>query len=200
VVQSAAKQGNQDAIKNRKLVAQLMTPARIDEALRFCGRLEVEKTALRCGFRAATRCVGRKAERVAGVPQPGGDENSGVCRLRTIQVSRGEAVLPLHLATGQRARADRPMDRPSGLQPSPGPDIKVRYHARTDVPVRVRIPAGLPRIEFSGTAVVAPATAPINRPGDEPEANDHPVDIRLARRFCQSRFSRSPSHDEGRAS
>jgi hypothetical protein len=143
-----------------------MTPARIDEALRFCGRLEVEKTALRCGFRAATRCVGRKAERVAGAPQPGGDENSGVCRLRTIQVSRGEAVLPLHLATGQRARADRPMDRPSGLQPSPGPDIKVRYHARTDVPVRVRIPAGLPRIEFSGTAVVAPATAPIITPRD----------------------------------
>jgi hypothetical protein len=32
--------------------------------------------------------------------------------------------------------------------------------------------------------VVAAATAPINRPGDEPEANDHPANIRLAGLIC----------------
>jgi hypothetical protein len=65
-------------------------------------------------------------------------------------------------------------------------------------PVRVRISAGLPRIEFSGTAVVAPATAPINRPGDEPEANDHPANIRLEDAsvgglFISQTFRKTPS-------
>lgn len=42
-------------------------------------------------------------------------------------------------------------------------------------------------LQFSGTALVAAAAAPINHPGDEPEANDHLSNIRLAGRFCQSR-------------
>ena len=45
----------------------------------------------------------------------------------------------------------------------------------------------------SGTALVAAAAVPINHPGDEPEANDHPANIRLAGRTCQSR-SGSPLH------
>jgi hypothetical protein len=42
-------------------------------------------------------------------------------------------------------------------------------------------PGSLKNTEFkiSGTAVVAAATAPINRPGDEPEANDHLANIAL---------------------
>ncbi len=49
------------------------------------------------------------------------------------------------------------------------------------------------RQSISGTVAVAPATAPINHPGDEPEANDHLDYIRLARLHFQSR-SGSPLH------
>src|ERR1700675_4059747 len=66
------------------------------------------------------------------------------------------------------------------------PSSNGRTPALTGREVRVRIPAGLPRIEFSGTAVVAPATAPLNRPGGGPEANDHPANINLAGLICQS--------------
>ena len=46
-------------------------------------------------------------------------------------------------------------------------------------------PGSLKNTEFnSGTAVVAAATAPINRAGDEPEANDHMANIRRARLIC----------------
>jgi hypothetical protein len=47
--------------------------------------------------------------------------------------------------------------------------------------------------QSSGTASVAPETAPINRPGDEPEANDHLDNIRLARRFARV-ASAAPLH------
>ena len=41
--------------------------------------------------------------------------------------------------------------------------------------------------QSSGTASVAPLAAPIKHPGDEPVANDHLDNIRLARLICQSR-------------
>src|SRR4051794_31191073 len=48
--------------------------------------------------------------------------------------------------------------------------------------------------QFSGTASVAPLAAPINHPGDEPAANDHLDNIRLARLYFQLRAKPSPSH------
>lgn len=51
--------------------------------------------------------------------------------------------------------------------------------------------------QFSGTAVVAAAAAPINHPGDEPEANDHLSNIHLAGLYRQSRSrsSRNPKDE-----
>jgi hypothetical protein len=39
--------------------------------------------------------------------------------------------------------------------------------------------------QSSGAAMVAPVTAPIKHTGDEPEANDHLANIRLARLYFQ---------------
>lgn len=51
--------------------------------------------------------------------------------------------------------------------------------------------------QFSGTAAVAASAAPINHPGDEPEANDHLSNIRLAGLYRQSRSgsSRNPKDE-----
>jgi hypothetical protein len=58
-------------------------------------------------------------------------------------------------------------------------------------------PGGAAKDRISGTAVVAAATVPINRPGDEPDANDHLANISLAGLICQSLAEAIPSHDEG---